>query len=108
MSRIPFPDIVIRPGTHLDTHLSSQPFSRCTVPLVCPASMHILIAICTMQCSCYGWQESGHNLIIPSGHQSSKMQDSKPFSGCVWNGQRSDLTSYACAGHGDELGDHLW
>ena len=66
MSRIPFPNIVIRPGTHLDTHLSLQPFSRCTVPLVCPASMHILIAICTMQCSCYGWQESGHNLITPS------------------------------------------
>ena len=44
MSRIPFPDIVIRPGTHLDTHLSSQLFSRCTVPVVCPASMHKIIA----------------------------------------------------------------
>ena len=32
--RIPFPDITIRPGTYLDTHLSSQQFSRCTVPVV--------------------------------------------------------------------------
>ena len=48
MSRIPFPDIVIRPGTHLDTHLSSQPFSRCTVPLVCPAQCTILLPICNL------------------------------------------------------------
>ncbi|CAL5229802.1 g13197 [Coccomyxa viridis] len=32
--RIPFPGITIRPGTYLDTHLSSQQFSRCTVPVV--------------------------------------------------------------------------
>lgn len=34
VARIRFPDITIRPGTHLDTRLSSQPFSRCTVPVV--------------------------------------------------------------------------
>ncbi len=37
--RIPFPDITIRPGTYLDTHLSSQPFSRCTVPVVSPLTL---------------------------------------------------------------------
>lgn len=34
MNRMRFPDIVIRPGTYLDSHLSLQPFSRCTVPVV--------------------------------------------------------------------------
>ena len=48
MSRIPFPDVVIRPGTHLDTHLSSQPFSRCTVPLVCPAQCPMSLPIRTL------------------------------------------------------------
>ena len=38
MNRMRFPDIVIRPGTFLDSHLSSQPFSRCTVPVVRPLS----------------------------------------------------------------------
>ncbi len=34
MNRMKFPDLVIRPGTYLDSYLSSQPFSRCTVPVV--------------------------------------------------------------------------
>ncbi len=45
VTRIPFPDIIIRPGTNLDTHLSSHTFSRCTVPVVrftCSGYLHFL------------------------------------------------------------------
>ncbi len=33
-SRLPFPPLTIRAGSHLDQHLMSQNFSYCTVPLV--------------------------------------------------------------------------
>lgn len=33
-ARLTYPPLVIRAGTHLDAHLTSQPFSNCTAPLV--------------------------------------------------------------------------
>ena len=117
VTRIPFPDIIIRPGTDLDTHLSSQPFSRCTVPVVrctllsylqflitniSPQNLKAIARYCTKRCSAWHAQP-----VLPDSSDFLDHKHTTP------SGVRRTLASVlmgqciVCAGDDHKLGHNL-
>ena len=56
-ARLAYPPLVIRAGTHLDTHLTAQPFSNCTAPLVRhAATLHAHTHLTAKGCKVHAFQ----------------------------------------------------